>query len=360
MTETIQPNEPDNAADILKSRLHDSLKRHPKRIVFTEGEDVRVLKAADLLVKDELIAPILLGDKARIKVLAVKHNIDTKFILILDPKKASDLSLFCERLKNIAKYKGKVISDPKELISRPHNFAAMMVQYGQADGIVSGNKTHPVTIARAVTNFIKPLAHVPKVFSAVAMTAPHIENFGKDGLIILADCGVNPEPDVSELAAIAIETGKLAHHLLGRTPRIAMLSHSTHGSMSTPSSQKMKAATVLAKDIIAKEYLELEIDGELQIDVALDPSAAKAKLHDTRAQQPVDVLVFPNLDASHIAYKLLQNVAGANCYGQLIMGLTRHAAQVPMTASVEMIAGTAALVACESIKYRQLYPEEEL
>ncbi|MFT5634045.1 MAG: phosphate acetyltransferase [Rubritalea sp.] len=360
MIEKTHLNESSKTNDSFISRLYDSLKRHPKRIVFTEGEDVRVLEAAARLVKEQVIAPILLGDKARIKVLAEKNNIDISLINILDPKTASDLPLFCKRLENIGKYQRKVVTDPEELISRPHNFAAMMLQYGQADGIVSGNKSHPTSIARAATNFLKPLAHVPKIFSAVAMTAPHIENFGKEGLIILADCGVNPEPDVAELAAIAIETGKLAHHLLGRTPRVAMLSHSTRGSMITPSSQKMKAATVLARDIIAREYLEIEVDGELQADVALDTAAAKIKLNDTRAHHSADVLIFPNLDASHIAYKLLQHVAGANCYGQLIMGLTRHAAQVPMTATVDMIAGTAALVACESIKYRQLNPDEEV
>ncbi len=359
MKDKIQSDEPINESLRLKERLYGSLKRHPKRIVFTEGEDIRVLEAAERLVKLEAIAPILLGDKARIKVLAVKHQIDTTFIHILDPKKASDLPLFCSRLNNIVKYQGKVVADPEELISRPHNFAAMMVQYGQADGIVAGNKSHPSTIARAVSNFIKPLAHVPKLFGTVAMTAPHIPNFGGSGLLLLADCGVNPEPDVDELAAMAVETGKLAHHLLGRTARVAMLSHSTHGSMSTPSSLKMKAATALAKDIVTKEYLDIDIDGEIQADVALDAAAAQIKLHDTRANKPVDVLIFPNLDASHIAYKILQHVAGTNCFGQLIMGLSRNAAQVPMTASVDMIAGTAALVACESIKYRELYPDAE-
>lgn len=360
MTEKTHSTEANNETNSLKSRLYDSLKRHPKRIVFTEGEDIRVLEAAARLVKEQVIAPILLGDKARIKVLAMSNNIDTSYINILDPKTASDLDLFCNRLETICKYQGKTTINPREMISRPHNFAAMMVQYGQADGIVSGNNSHPAAISRAVTNFIKPLAHVPKLFGAVAMTAPHIEQFGKDGLLLLADCGVNPEPDVTELAYIAIETGKLAHHLLGRTPRVGMLSHSNQGSMNSPSAQKMRAATALAKDIISKEFLDIEIEGEIQADVALDISAAKVKSNDTRSQQLVDVLVFPNLDASHIAYKILQHVAGANCYGQLIMGLTRHAAQVPMTASVDMIEGTAALVACESIKYRQLYPSEEL
>ncbi len=360
MIENLEQNEPAANEDVFISRLQDSLKRHPKRIVFTEGEDIRVLEAAAKLVKMEVIAPILLGNKTQIKELASSHRIDTSFIHILDPKTASDLPLFCKRLENINKYQKKVISNPEDLISRPHNFAAMMAQYGQADGIVSGNQSHPIAIARAVTNFIKPLAHVPKIFSAVAMTAPHLTNFGREGFLLLADCGVNPEPDVNELAAIAIETGKLAQHLLGRRPRIAMLSHSTHGSMTTPSALKMQAATHLARDMIARQYLDIEIDGELQADVALDAAAAKIKLNDTRAHDSADVLIFPNLDASHIAYKLLQHVANVNCFGQLIMGLTRHAAQVPMTTSVDMLVGTACLVACESIKYRQLNPDEEI
>jgi phosphate acetyltransferase len=298
MIQELKSNEQSPAEDIFISRLHESLRRHPKRIVFTEGEDLRVLEAAARLVKLEIIAPILLGDKSKIKALAASNNIDTKFIHILDPKNASDLLLFCQMLENISKYKGKIVSDPKELMSRPHNFAAMMVQYGHADGIISGNQSHPTAIALAAINFIKPLAHVPKIFSAVAMTAPHLANFGKEGFLLLADCGVNPEPDIEELAAIAIETGKLAQHLLGRKPRVAMLSHSTHGSMSTPSSNKMKAATILARDLIAREYLDIEVDGELQADVALDTAAAKIKLNDTRAQHSADVLIFPNLDSS--------------------------------------------------------------
>ena len=342
----------------LRKRLYNSLKRHPKRIVFTEGEDVRVLEAAASLVKELVIAPILLGNKTIMKALALEHKIDTSFIHMLDPTTASDLPLFCERLQNISKYQGKKIANPEELISRPHNFAAMMIQYGQADGIVAGNQTPPSTISRAVTNFIKPLPDVPKLFGVAALTGPHLKHLGKDGLLFLADCSINPDPDIDELASIAVETGKLAHHILGRTVRVAMLSHSTHDSMITPSSTKMKAATAVARDKIIEQNLEIEIEGEVSADVALDLAAAEIKLNDAAAYEPVDVLIFPNLDAAHIAYKLLVHVAEAKCFGQLLVGVTRHAAQVPMTASVDMITGTAALVAGESAKYRELFPED--
>lgn len=345
-------------ASPLRKHLFQSLKKCPKRIVFTEGEDVRVLKAAAFLVKELVIAPILLGNKTCMKALALVNKIDTTFIHMLDPTEASDLPLFCARLENLSKYQGKVIVDPEELLSRPHNFAAMMLQYGQADGIVAGNQTSASVINRAMSNFINPHSDVPSCFGVAALSAPHLNNFAEDGLVFLADCSINPDPNIEELASIALETGKLAHHMLGRSVRVAMLSHSTHGSMSTLSSRKMKAAASLAKNKVAAEKLPIEIEGEISADVALDLAAAEIKLNDKAAYKPADVLVFPNLDAAHIAHKLLVHVAGANSFGTLIKGLERHAAQVPITASVDMIIGTAALVACESAKYRELYPED--
>lgn len=344
----------------ITERLFESLKRHPKRIVFTEGEDVRILKAAARLVELEIIAPIVLGNKDRIKKLAFENDVSLKFVNVLNPKTASDLPLFISRLEKIERFKGKLILNPEDLISKPHNFAAMMVQYGQADGIISGNQSLPATIHRSLLQFIKPLDRKCKLFTCVLMTAPHLKHFGREGMLFLADCGVIPKPSVEELAHIAVETGKLAEHLIGRTPRVALLSHSTHGSMPSKSSERMAAATALARDIVKREYLDIQIDGELQADVALDMAAAEQKFTDAQAANSADVLVFPNLDSSHISYKILQHVGGADCYGQLIMGLTRNAAQIPKTASVNMIVGTAALVGCESIKSRELYPDRDI
>ena len=137
-----------------------------------------------------------------------------------------------------------------------------------------------------------------------------------------------------------------------------MLSHSTHGSARTVSAQKMEAATELARQKIESDYLNLEIDGELQADVALDASAAEIKIGDRVAQDSADVLVFPNLDAGHISLKLLQHVGGAQNYGQLIMGLSRPTAQVPRTVSEETLLGTAAIVGIEAIKFNDLYLEQ--
>jgi len=194
----------------------------------------------------------------------------------------------------------------------------------------------------------------------MVLTGAHLKNMGGDGLLFLADTGLIPEPDVSQLASIAVETGKLASHMLGRRARVAMLSHSTKGSADTDSARKMAAAAALARDLVARGFFEIQVEGEVQADVALDSAAAEIKLADSGARQPADVLIFPNLDAAHISMKLLQHVAGAHGYGQIIMGLARPAAQVPRTASVNTIFGTTAAVAVEAIKYHQLYPQGEV
>jgi phosphate acetyltransferase len=340
--------------------LLDQLRRHPKRVVFTEGEDIRVIKAAALLVKEEVVAPILLGNRERIRALAAEHSVPLTFIHIIDPPKASDFGLFCQRVENMDRYRDRQLGNPEEIVARPHYFGALMVQYGQADALVGGNQAMPAAFFRALLHIIKPLPKVPKIFGVSILIAPHLNNLGGSGILLLADSALIPNPDVNELAAIALETGKLAYHFLGRKPLVAMLSHSTKGSAGTPDARRMAAAASLAQAEAHKQHLEIDIEGELQADVALDAEAAEIKLPAADIRPTADVLVFPNLDAAHISLKLLQHVAGAQNYGQLILGLARPAAQVPRTASVETIFGTAAAVAVEAIKFHQLYPDGEV
>ncbi len=333
--------------------LYEVLKESPKRVVFTDGEDIRVLRAAAELVRLELIAPILLGKKERVVALAKEIGVSMSLINVIDPETCSDRDVFRKRLEKVEKYRGRKVANVEEMISNPHNFAAMMVQYGQADGMVAGNRTHPASIFRAVGNFIKPLPDVSSLFSVVVLHAPHLQHLGSEGLLFMADCGMNPDPTVDELAAFGVETGKLASQFLSKEVKVAFLSHSTNGSMKTPSSRKMEAATAMARNSVAKQSLAMNIVGEVQADVALDPVAAEQKSSDLTSES-ADVLVFPNLDAAHISFKLLQHVGGAQHYGQLILGLTKPAAQVPMTTSVETLIGTAVLVGVEAAKGREM------
>ena len=334
--------------------LFEQLKKHPKRIVFPEGEDARVLRVAERMVSMEIGVPILLGDRARILAMAKGLGVSMDFVRVIDPVKSSDFQLFCERLERIERYRGLKGVDVEEVISKPHYFAAMMVQYGQADACLGGNLVEPAGVFRPLLHLIKPDFNVPKVFAVTVLTSDTLPNFGESGVLFCADTGLIPEPKVEDLASIAAETGMLARHHLGRRVRVGLLSHSNHGSSPTDEARKMQGAAELAREKVSFE--DCLVDGEIQADVAIDPAAAEVKLPDAETRPRADVLVFPSLDAAHISIKLLKHIAGASSYGRIIRGLTKPAGQVPRTATEETILGTAAALGVEAIQYRQLYP----
>ncbi|MES2997158.1 MAG: phosphate acyltransferase [Verrucomicrobiota bacterium] len=343
----------------LVQRLIDTLRRHPKRVVFTEGEDIRVIRTAAQLVKEEVIAPILLGNRTKIRTMAEEAGVPLAFIKIIEPELSSDFGLFCKRVENMARYRTVSGGPAAELVARPHYFGALMVQYGQADALVGGNQALPAAYFRALLNTIKPAPGVSKIFGVSMLMGGGLKNMGSAGFLLLADTGLIPNPTVAELAMLAVETGKLARHFLGHTPHVAMLSHSTKGSAGTPDAKKMEAAASLAREMVRQNYLDMEVDGEVQADVALDPGAAVVKLSNTIERKPADVLIFPNLDAADISMKMLQHLAGAHNYGRMIMGLARPAAQVPRTVDVDSLFGTALAVAVEAIKFHELHPKSD-
>ena len=340
--------------DPLTQSFFERLKRHLKRVVFSEGEDIRILYVAEKMVEMQIGLPILLGNKERIQKLASDHDINLDFVNITDPKESSDLDLFCKRFEKIEKYKGMHIENAREMISSPYRFAAMMVQYGHADAYVGGNSSKATTILRAVQQLLKPDADVPHVYATTLLLAPHLEHFGRNGYMLLADTAINPEPDTQELAAISVTSGVLAQRLFETHPRVVLLSHSTKGSNFTASARRVAAAAELAHDLSVRKMCPMEIDGELQADVALNPLAAEKKAPHMDQKGPVDALVFPNLDSAHISSKLLQHTSGAKAYGQFIMGLERPVAQIPVTADVDMILGTVAAVSIEAITANKL------
>jgi len=345
-------------ADAFTNSLIEKLKRHPKRIVFTDGADERVLRVAAEMVRLEVGAPILLGKREEIRALASSLGISLEFVKVLDPAHAADLALFCSYLQRLERFRGVELDNACVVVAQPHYFGAMMIQYGQADGLVGGNLSVPSGIFRPLLHLVKPLPSVPRVFSVAILSAPHLKHFGRDGVLFLADCGLNPELSTEQMAAIAVESGQLARIYFGRRPRVALLSHSTMGSAQNAAALQVRAATELARQRVDPD--EVEIDGELQADVALDPRAAEVKLPNAEFKHPADVLVFPNLDAAHITLKMLQHVGGAGVYGQLILGLARPAAQVSRVIDVASLFGTALAVGVEAIKYHELYPDGEV
>jgi len=346
--------------NLFTQSLFDKLKRHPKRIVFTEGEDSRVLRVAEKMVSMEIGVPILLGNAERIRNLAKDMGTKMDFIKVLEPSKSSDFDQFCKRYEKMERIRGVVVANIQQTVAKAQNFGAMMIQYGQADALVGGNGVVPGLVYRSLLHMVKPLPGVERIFGANILVAPHLEHFGQEGILIFADCALNTQPEVHQLASIAVETGILARHILGRDPRVVLLSHSTKGSNNNAASRRVEAATALAKERVTREFLPMEIDGELQADVALDAGAAEVKMPDVEKKPPADVLIFPTLDAGHISLKLMTHVAGAKNYGQIVLGLTRPAAQVPRTVSEEALLGTAAMVGVEASKFHQLYPDGDV
>jgi phosphate acetyltransferase len=345
------------APNAFTAALLEKLRRHPKRIVFPEADDPRVLQAAAELVRREAILPILLGDRTVLKARAAELGLPMEFVNFIEPAKSSDLELFNQRYIRMEAIRGVQIKDGRGIISKPHQFAAMMVQYGQADALVAGNLQHPAIGLRALQQLIKPMPGVPSLSGAVVLVDENgTEN---ERVLVLADCGLHVEPDPEQLAAIALESGKLARHILGRRAKVAMLSHGTKGSSPSESSRRVAAATALAKDHAAAHALDLDIEGEIQADVALVPAIAAKKTGTSLLHGAADVLVFPSLDAADISLRLLRHLGNYRTYGQLVLGLARPAAQLPRSATVEQIVGTAAAVAVEAIKYHELYPHGE-
>ncbi len=342
--------------DVFTGPLFETLKRHPKRIVFSEGEDRRVVQVAAEMVKLEIGLPILLGNREKILGLAQEIGAKMDFVNVMDPSVADDLDLFTDRLVRIEKLKGVNLANPRETVCRGQFFAAMMIQYGQADAMVGGNQLLPASIHRALIQLVKPMPGIEHPFTAAVMVSENLAHFGPNGILYLADCGITDNPTVLELSQIAVEAGRLANHYAGRRVRVAMLSHSSLNSGAGDSAMRVRAATEAARVRATQKRYDIEVDGELQADVALDPEAAEVEIPQMEHRPAADVLVFPNLDAANISMKLLRHVGGATKYGQLMLGLSRPAAQVARTATPRALLGTAAAVGAEAIKYHEMFP----
>ena len=334
----------------------EKLQRHPKRIVFPEGTEPRVLQAARQYFSLRLGAPILLGNRTEIKQAAERLNVPLEGVRIINPAESEELENFALRFESLRRGKGIKIEEARDAMRNPNYFGAMMVAMHQADGIVSGASEITGSTLRPLFQIIKV---APKTTTASSCMVMEVEDtrFGDQGVMLLGDCGVIPEPSVEQLADIAVSTAQLARHLLGVRPRVALLSYSTKGSATHPSIGRVQAATALAQQKAREKKLDVEFDGELQVDAALVPDIAQRKVPDSKVGGRANVLIFPDLNSGNIASKLVQHVARAHAYGQILLGLDRPAADVSRGSNAHDILGVAAIVGAQSIAYRELYPE---
>ena len=335
--------------------VYEKLRRLPKRIVFPEGTERRMLKAAELYVKEKLGPAIVLGKRPEVEEAAEACEVHLKHIHIIDPPKSEDFPGFCENLEKLKRYRDLGREEARAIMLKPHYFAAMMAQYGQADGLVGGANVYSGSLFRPLIHLIKPLPGIETISSCTVVETSQ-KNLGENGVFFLADCAVIPEPTVNQLAAIAIEAGTLCRQLTGIRPRVAMLSFSTKAKSKLPGPERVAAAAALAMKRVEKERLDIDIDGEMQLDTAILPELAKIKGITSAVAGRANVLIFPNLESGNIGVKLIQHIADANAYGQMLLGLSRPCGGVSRGATVEEILGVSAIVGLQAIEYRKLYP----
>lgn len=337
--------------------VFEKLRKHPKRIIFPEGTEPRILAAAAEFVQLQLGIAVLLGKKDAVEAAAKKANISLHKIHIIDPEKAEDLSLFIKRIEHLSRYKGIAEADALKIVTNPNYFGALMLQNGQVDGLVGGATSNSGSILRPLFQLIKPLTGIKSISSCVVLQVPD-HSYGEKGVFTFADCGVIPNPNVDQLATIATESARLFRQLTGGIPRVAMLSYSTKGSAQTQDTEKIVAATALAKQVLFEKMQTGEVDGELQVDTALVKEIADIKAPGSPVAGQANVLVFPDLNSGNISMKLVQRLAGGEVYGQILLGLDKPAADLSRGASIHEIVGVAAIIGLQAIEYRRLYPEQ--
>jgi phosphate acetyltransferase len=299
--------------------------------------------------------PILLGDRTKVKEAAESLNVSLEGVRIINPAQSEDLEGFAKRFESLRRSKGMKTQEAMEAMQLPNYYGAMMVAMHQADGLVSGTNQITGSVLRPLFQIIKV---APTTTTASSCMVMEIEDtrFGENGILFMADCGVIPEPTVEQLADIAVSTAQLARQIMGTRPRVALLSFSTKGSARHPSIGRVQAATALAEKKAHEQRIEADFDGELQVDAALVPEIATRKLPESKVAGNATVLIFPDLNSGNIASKLIQHVARANAYGQILLGLDRPAADVSRGSNAHDILGVAAIVGLQSIEYSKLYP----
>lgn len=335
--------------------VYEKLQRHPKRIVFPEGTEPRVLQAARQFYALRLGAPLLLGERTAVKEAANALNVSLEGIRIINPAESPDLEGFVKRFVLLRRAKGIEEQEARDAMIKPNYFGAMMVAMRQADAMVSGTNEITGSVLRPLFQIIKV---APRTATASSCMVMEVEDtrFGERGVLFLGDCGVIPDPTVEQLADIGLNIARLARQLLGVRPRVAFLSYSTMGSATHPSVLKVRAAAALARQHARDSGFEGDFDGELQVDAAIIPEIASRKLPDSKVAGKANVLVFPDLNSGNIASKLVQHVARANAYGQILLGLDRPAADVSRGSSAHDILGVSAIVGLQCIDYQNLYP----
>ena len=324
--------------------IKERARQDVKRIVMPETNDRRTLMAAAEVIREKIADIVFIGDEVKIKEGAKWLDVDLSKVEIIEPERTDKLELYANKLYELRKAKGMTLEAARErLLNDPLMFGVMTVKMGDADGMVAGACHATADVLRPSLQVLRTAPGVEIVSGFFILDVPNC-SLGADGTFLFADCGLNQDPNPEELACIANSSAKSFTSLVGRKPIIAMLSHSTKGSAKHPLVDKMVEATRIAHE----KYPKLILDGELQTDAAIIEAVGRSKAPGSEVAGHANVLIFPNLDAGNIGYKLVERLAKADAFGPMLQGLARPVNDLSRGCNAEDIVGVVALTAVQA------------
>ena len=325
--------------------IKNRAKEDKKTIILPEAEDKRVLEAASKVIKQGFAKVILLGDEEKIKEDSSKNKIDLDGVDIINPLTSDKKEEYKQKLYELRKNKGMTLEQAEELLKEPIYFGMMMLkdENSRADGLVSGAAHSTANTLRPALQILKTKPGTKLVSAFFVMCVPDCE-YGENGTFIFGDSGLNQNPTADELSEIAISSSKSFEQLVRKEAKVAMLSYSTKGSAKSELTEKVIEATELVKE----KETNLMVDGELQLDAAIVPEIASSKAPDSPLKGEANVLIFPDLDAGNIGYKLVQRLAKAEAYGPLCQGIAKPVNDLSRGCSADDIVGVVAITAVQA------------
>ncbi len=322
--------------------IKERARQNMKTIVLPEASDARILKAAEIALNEGYANIVLLGNRETVANVARENGIDISKATVIDPLESDRREAYAERLYELRKEKGMTLEQAQELVKDEVHYGMMMLKCDEADGLVSGAIHSTSDTLRPALQILKTAPGTKLVSAFFLMVVPDCE-YGENGVFVFGDCGLNQNPTAEELVEIAYSSSKSFELLVGKESRVAMLSYSTKGSAKSELTEKVINATELVK----ATYPEMKVDGELQLDAAIVPSVGASKAPGSEIAGTANTLIFPDLDAGNIGYKLTQRLGKAEAYGPLCQGIAKPVNDLSRGCSAEDVAGVIAITAVQ-------------
>ena len=322
-------------------KVKENAAKDIKRIVLPESSDVRVLEAARKIADEGFAKVILIGNRENLKTVS---DIDISDIEVIDPENSEKFEEYVQAFYELRKAKGMTEEKARETMKDNIYYGTMMIKQGDADGLVAGSVCSTADTLRPSLQIIKTAPGVKLVSSFFIMQVPNCE-LGEDGMFLFSDCGLNTNPNAEELSEIAISSANTWKQLIGTEPRVSMLSYSSLGSAPLT---EMTGKVIEATKLVKEKVPDLAVDGELQLDASIVPSVGAKKAPESKVAGKANILIFPDLNAGNIGYKLVERLANAEAYGPVTQGIARPVNDLSRGCKADDIVGVVAITAVQA------------